>query len=275
VIDMLREEYPVRVVCEVMNCSRSSYYYRAQVQDETELKQAIEEVVAEWPRYGYRRVTKQLQRQGWSVNHKRIHRLMAEMKLLIKRKRRKKQTTNSRHSYGRYPNLLDNLEIIRPDQVWVADITHIRLPQGAAYLAVIMDSFTRNIRGWHLGRGLDLSLTLTALKHALKKGSPEIHHSDQGLQYAAADYVALLQKYDTQISMAEVGAAWQNGSAERLIRTIKEEEVDLSDYQDYHHAYAQLRHFLNHRYPNECIHSALDYLTPTEFEQLWHQNHAF
>jgi transposase InsO family protein len=272
---MLREEYPVRVVCEVMNCSRSSYYYRPQVQDETELKQAIAEVVAEWPRYGYRRVTKQLQRQGWPVNHKRIHRLMAEMKLLIKRKRHKKQTTNSRHSYGRYPNLLDNLEIIRPDQVWVADITHIRLPQGAAYLAVIMDSFTRNIRGWHLGRGLDLSLTLTALKHALKKGCPEIHHSDQGLQYAAADYVALLQKYDTQISMAKVGAAWQNGSAERLIRTIKEEEVDLSDYQDYHHAYAQLHHFLNHRYPNERIHSALDYLTPAEFEQLWYQNHAF
>lgn len=184
---MLRDEYPVRVLCEVMNCSRSSYYYQAKVQDETTLKQAIEAVVVEWPRYGYRRVTKQLQRQGWPVNHKRIHRLMGEMKLLIKRKPRKKRTTNSRHSYGRYPNLLDNLEIIQPDQVWVADITHIRLPQGAAYLAVIMDSFTRNIRGWHLGRGLDLSLTLTALKHALKKGSPEIHHSDQGLQYAAGD----------------------------------------------------------------------------------------
>jgi len=275
VIDMLRQEYPISVLCDVMDCSRSSYYYQAKVQDETTLKQAIEEVVAEWPRYGYRRVTKQLQRQGWVVNHKRIHRLMAEMKLLIKRKPRQKRTTNSRHSYGRYPNLLDKLVIIRPDQVWVADITYLRLPQGAAYLAVIMDGFTRNIRGWHLGRGLDLSLTLTALKQALKKGSPEIHHSDQGLQYAAGDYVKLLQQYDTQISMAEPGAAWQNGAAERLIRTIKEEEVDLSDYQDYHHAYAQLRHFLNRRYPHQRIHSALDYLTPAEFEQLWHQNHPF
>jgi transposase InsO family protein len=231
VIDMLRAEYPVSVLCEVMSCSRSSYYYRAKVQDEMLLKQAIEEVVVEWPRYGYRRVTKQLQRQGWSVNHKRIHRLMAEMKLLLKRKPPQKRTTNSRHSYGRYPNLLEKLAVIRPDQVWVADITDLRLPQGAAYLAVIMDGFTRNIRGWHLGRGLDLSLTLSALKQALKQGSPEIHHSDQGLQYAAGDYVKLLQQHDTRISMAEVGAAWQNGAAERLIRTIKEEEVDLSDYQ--------------------------------------------
>lgn len=271
---MLGEEYPVRVACEVVDCARSSYYYQAKIQDETELKRAIEDVVAEWPRYGYRRVTRQLQRQGWPVNHKRIQRLMGEMKLLLKRKPRQKRTTNSNHSYGRYPNLLKNLTIVRPDQVWVADITSIRLPQGMAYLAVIMDVFTRNIRGWHLGRGLDLSLTLTALNHALKNGAPEIHHSDQGLQYAASDYVKLLQKYDTLISMAEVGAAWQNGYAERLIRTIKEEEVDLSDYQDYHHAYTQLRHFLEQRYPNQRIHSALDYLTPAEFEQLWQQDQA-
>jgi len=146
------------------------------------------------------------------------------------------------------------------------DITYIRLPREYVYLAVLMDVYTRSIRGWHLGRDLDHTLTLTALKRALGRQRPEIHHSDQGVQYAALAYVAALQGMGVRISMAEVGEATQNGYAERLIRTIKEEEVALSDYRDYHEAYRQIGRFLEEVYMHKRIHSALGYLTPVEFE---------
>jgi transposase InsO family protein len=162
-----------------------------------------------------------------------------------------------------------DLEVIRPDQVWVADITYIRLQQEFVYLAVIMDVFTRSIRGWHLGRGLDQELTLEALKPAMLDRLPEMHHSDQGVQYAATAYVDLLLEHGVAISMTDKGEAWQNGYAERLIRTIKEEEVDLSDYQDYNDAYDQIGRFLDDVYIHKRIHSSLGYLTPAEFESQW------
>jgi transposase InsO family protein len=136
-----------------------------------------------------------------------------------------------------------NLEIDHPDQVWVGDITYIKLQQEFVYLAVLMDVFTRSIRGWHLSRSMDGNLTITALNQALEKGRPEIHHSDQGVQYAANEYVKLLQENNVKISMAEVGQAWQNGYAERLMRTIKEEEVDLSEYRNFTEAYQQIEQF--------------------------------
>jgi len=154
---------------------------------------------------------------------------------------------------------------------WVSDITYVRLQQGFVYLAAIMDVFTRSIRGWHLSRSLDPELTLTALRRALRRGKPQIHHSDQGIQYAAPAYVELLQAAEIAISMAEVGEAWQNGYAERLIRTIKEEEVELTDYQDFADAYEQIRHFLEEVYQRKRIHSVLGYLTPAEFEAAWQQ----
>ena len=199
---------------------------------------------------------------------------MQEMDIKAKIKRRSRRTTNSDHSFPRYPNLVQELEIVRPDQVWVSDITYIRLRYEFVYLAVIMDVFTRCIRGWHLGRGLDQSLTLIALQRALVDHTPEIHHSDQGVQYAALAYVQRLQQVDAQISMAERGAAWQNGYAERLIRTIKEEEVDLSDYQDYNDACRQLGRFLDEVYIHKRIHSSLGYLTPAEFEDQWRREQA-
>lgn len=266
---MLSGEYPKSVICSVLDCVRSSYYYQAKEPEETELKAAIEAVAAEWPTYGYRRVTEQLRRQGWVVNHKRVGRLMREMGLQAKIKPKKGKTTNSQHSFPRYPNLVEELEIVRPDQVWVSDITYIRLRYDFVYLAVIMDVFTRCIRGWHLGRSLDQSLTLIALQRALAHHIPEIHHSDQGLQYAATAYTQMLQEVGAQISMAEVGEAWQNGYAERLIRTIKEEEVDLSDYEDYADALRQLGRFLDEVYTHKRIHSSLGYLTPAEFEDQW------
>lgn len=266
---MLSGEYPKSVICSVLDCVRSSYYYQAKEPEETELKAAIEAVAAEWPTYGCRRVTEQLRRQGWVVNHKRVGRLMREMGLQAKIKPKKRKTTNSQHSFPRYPNLVEELEIVRPDQVWVSDITYIRLRYDFVYLAVIMDVFTRCIRGWHLGRSLDQSLTLIALQRALAHHIPEIHHSDQGLQYAATAYTQMLQEVGVQISMAEVGEAWQNGYAERLIRTIKEEEVDLSDYEDYADALQQLGRFLDEVYAHKRIHSSLGYLTPAEFEDQW------
>lgn len=272
---MLAPDYPVSLVCQVLESARSSYYYQPEPLDETELKAAIEAVVAEWPTYGYRRVTKQLrQEQKLRVNHKRVRRLMVEMGLQVKPKRKKRQTTNSQHAFPRYPNLVENLDIVRPNQVWVSDITYIRLGQGFVYLAVIMDVFTRAIRGWHLSRSLDQQLTLVALQRALKNHTPEIHHSDQGVQYAATAYTDQLEQAKAQISMAEVGQAWQNGYAERLVRTIKEEEVDLSDYQDYTEALHHLGRFLDEVYMHKRIHSSLGYLTPAEFERQWFAEHT-
>ena len=161
---MLAQSYPVALVCDVLGCARSSYYHQAKPQDDTRLMDTIKAVVAEWPTYGYRRVTAQLKRQGWDVNHKRVRRLMRLMDLPIKPKRRKQRTTNSEHDFPRYPNLVEDLEIVRPDQVWVSDITYVHLLDEFIYLAVIMDVFTRAIRGWHLGRSLDHSLTLLALQ---------------------------------------------------------------------------------------------------------------
>ena len=266
---MLVKEYPVAVVCRVLSWARSSYYYRAGEPDDKELRAAIQGVAGEWPTYGSRRVTAQLRRQGWMVNRKRVGRLMRVMGLQLNIRPKAQKTTDSAHDFPRYPNLVQGLVPIRPDEVWVSDITYIRLRREFVYLAVIMDVFTRCIRGWHLGRSLDQALTLIALDRALAAGTPEIHHSDQGIQYAATAYVHRLQAVGAQISMAESGAAWQNGYAERLMRTIKEEEVDLLEYEDYTEALGSLRRFLNDVYMRKRIHSALGYLTPVEFEERW------
>jgi putative transposase len=273
---MLVEEYPVKMACEVLGVSRSSYYYQpVELSDEAKLKRAIKKEAAEWPTYGYRRITEQLRRGEWLVNHKRVQRLMRLMGIQARIKRKKRRTTNSDHDFPRYPNLVLDLEIVQPEQVWVCDITYIRLRYGFVYLAVIMDVFTRSIRGWHLGRNLEHTLTLVALRRALARyPAPGVHHSDQGVQYAATAYTQVLQDAQVQISMADQGEAWQNGYAERLIRTIKEEEVDLSEYLDYHDAYHQIGRFLDDVYMRKRIHSSLGYLTPAEFEAQWRQEHT-
>jgi transposase InsO family protein len=263
----MAQDYPKTTVSNVLSVSRSTLYYQPQSADDETIKAAIREVAGQFPTYGYRRVTAELKRRDWTVNRKRVARLMGEMGLAAKTKRKTKRTTNSAHNLPRYANLVQDLSIARPDQVWVADLTYVRLKRDFVYLAVLMDVFTRSMRGWHLGRGLDQELTLTALQKALSKNRPEIHHSDQGLQYAALAYTQLLAQHGTQISMAEVGEPTQNGYAERLMRTIKEEEVDLSDYDDYHDAYRQIGQFLEDVYMHKRVHSRLGYLTPVEFEQ--------
>jgi putative transposase len=265
----MSEQYPKAVVCRVLSVARSSLYHQPSSVRNEALETAMQEICAEFPCYGYRRVTAELRRRGWQINRKRTARMMKIMDLQAKKVMRKRRTTNSEHSFPRYPNLVESLLVQRPDEVWVADITYIRLKHGFVYLAVLMDVFTRAIRGWHLDRSLDQSLTLIALQNALQTHCPDIHHSDQGLQYAATDYTNLLQQHGIQISMAEVGEPTQNGYAERLMRTIKEEEVDLSDYEDYHDAYRQIRRFLEDVYMRKRMHSSLNYLTPAEFESHW------
>jgi transposase InsO family protein len=275
VIEKLSAKYPVQIICEVLDFPRSSYYYQSHPRDDEALKAALTGVAAEWPTYGYRRLTVQVRRDKQMVaNSKRVRRLVKLMHLGRKHKRKTRRTTNSEHPFPRYPNLVQDLEIVRPDQVWVADITYIHLRTEFVYLAVIMDVYTRSIRGWYLSRNLDQDLTLTALKRALAQRTPEIHHSDQGVQYAATAYTDLLQAAGVAISMADIGEATQNGYAERLIRTIKEEEVDLSDYLDFADAYHQIGRFLEDVYMHKRIHSSLGYLTPVEFENQWFTQQA-
>jgi putative transposase len=192
---------------------------------------------------------------------------MHEMGICGEAPARRPRTTDSDHPFPRYPNLVEDLEVVCPDQVWVADITYVRLKEEFVYLAVLMEVFTRSIRGWHLGRSLEQELTITALNRAFERGRPEVHHSDQGVQYAAHGYVEMLIAAGTQISLVSVGEPRENEYAERLMRTIKEEEVDLSEYEDFADARRQLGRFLDDVYNRKRIHSALGYLTPSEFEQ--------
>lgn len=267
----LAQHYPIRVVCRLLRVPRSSIYYVAQPipDDEAMLKTVLIDTAGEWPTYGYRRLTAMMRRLGWRVNAKRVRRWMEELNIHGTPPRRTKRTTNSNHAFPRYPNLVKDLEITRPNQVWVADITYIRLRREFVYLAILMDVFTRTIRGWHLGRDLDQGLTLAALERALITAVPEVHHSDQGVQYAATVYVQRLQNLNVNLSMAAVGEPRENGYAERLMRTIKEEEVDLSEYHDFADAKRQITRFLDDVYNVKRIHSSLGYLTPCEFEEQW------
>jgi transposase InsO family protein len=270
---MLIAEHAARpgMACRVLGLPRSTYYYQAQVKQENDLKEAIQSVAGQFPTYGTRRITHQLRRppRRYAVGRKRIQRLMRSMSLLRPVKRLKIRTTNSEHGFPRFQNLMDGLIVSFPDQVWVADITYIRLKSTFIYLAVLMDVFTRSIRGWHLSRSLDQSLTLNALLPALVHHCPAIHHSDQGIHYAFKNYIQALKEHSVQISMASVGKPEENGYAERLMRTIKEEEVELSEYNDLDDAREQIGRFLEDVYMTKRIHSALDYLTPVEFEALW------
>jgi putative transposase len=269
----LREQagYCVSAICRVLEVPRSTVYYEAKPKDEQALRDAIEALASQFPTYGSRRMSKQLGRapHEMRVNRKRAQRVMREMGLQGRVRRRKRRTTDSQHAYPRYPNLVKNVEAAYPEHIWVADITYVRLLWEWVYLAIIMDVYTRAIRGWHLSRSLEGELTLTALRRALADRVPTIHHSDQGVQYAATDYVDLLQDHHVQISMTAKGQPLENGYAERLIRTIKEEEVYLSDYRDFEDAYLQIGHFIEDVYQTKRIHSALGYLTPLEFEAAW------
>jgi putative transposase len=273
---MLGTTYPITVLCRVLELPRSTQYYQPVVRDEAEVRHALEAAAQEFPTYGSRRLMQQVRRTPSRVvvGRTRVRRLMGELGLKRRPKPRLCRTTNSQHSFGRYPNLVAERRATAPDEIWVSDITYIRLHREFIYLAVVMDVFTRDIRGWNLGRSLGGELTLRALQRALRQQRPQVHHSDQGIQYAAPAYIQVLQQAGVAISMAAIGEPRENGYAERLIRTIKEEEVALAEYEDFADALRQIGHFIDDVYRTKRIHSALGYLTPAEFEAEWERRQS-
>ena len=263
----------LRQLCRLFGIGRSWYYAHPTTEElaarDVALRDAIERIVLDFPGYGYRRVTKALVRDGWTVNHKRVLRVMRQESLLCELRRRFVPTTDSAHGYRRYPNLLTELALVHPDQAWVADITYIRLPTAFVYLAAILDAFSRRCIGWKLSRTIDTELALAALEQALADRRPApglIHHSDQGVQYASTAYVARLEAAGAQISMAAVANPYENAKAERFFRTLKHEEVYLKDYRTFAEAEANLDHFIRDVYNTKRLHSALGYRPPIEFE---------
>jgi putative transposase len=266
-------ELSIRRLCALVGVSRSWYYTHpspdAVAARETALRDAIERLVLEFPGYGYRRVTKALQRDGWAVNHKRVLRVMRQESLLCQLQRRFVVTTDAPHGLRTYPNLLAGMALTGPDQAWVADLTYIRLPTTFAYLACILDAWSRRCVGWHFSRGIDTDLTLSALDRAIadrQPGSGLIHHSDRGVQYASTAYVARLTAINAQVSMAASGNPYENAKAESFFKTLKREEVYLNHYQTFLEAEANLDRFITEVYNAKRLHSSLGYRTPIEFE---------
>jgi transposase InsO family protein len=256
-----------------MNLPRSSYYYepKANKPGEENLMNRIEEIVEEFSGYGYRRVTAQLHRDGISVNHKKVLRIMQERGITCKPRRRFVRTTDSNHSYRTYPNLLQDCPLTGINQVWIADITYIRILASFVYLAVILDLFSRKAIGYAISLNIDVSLSLKALKMAIQSRNQQegiIHHSDQGVQYAANDYVDLLQSYGFRISMARKGNPYDNAVAESFIKTLKTEEVYLWEYQTLADVEKRLPYFIEQVYNQKRLHSSLGYRPPDEFEML-------
>ena len=267
----------MKACCEFFGLSRSAYYRRPRPKAaaaDASLRRAIQDIAGKYPRYGSRRITAQLALPPYAlrISRNRVRQLMAAMNLLVKVKPRRGAGT-SKHGFRRYPNLVKGRQATRPEEIWVADITCIRLRSDEAWLAIVLDVFTRAIRGWALRRSAGQGLTLEALNMALKRhGAPTLHHSDQGVQYAAKAYVAVLEGAGAKISMAAAGKPTENGYAERVIRTIKEEEVYLSEYRSLAEARAQIAYFIDEVYRHKRIHSALAYQTPARFEAEWRQN---
>ena len=264
----------VERMCQVGGISRSGFYRMGSqsegVDRDVDLRDAIQRIAVEFPSYGRPRITQELRRRGWQVNPKRVYRILREDNLLCLRRRKFVVTTDSGHRLTIYPNLARGLVPSAIDQLWVADITYVRLEVEFVYLAVILDAFSRRVIGWALDRTLGDVLTLSALGMALKQRQPKpglVHHSDRGVQYASTDYTRLLNQHDIGISMSRKGNPYDNAKAESFIKTLKYEEVYRQEYRDLAEARASLGHFLEKTYNQKRLHSALGYRPPAEFEQ--------
>ena len=266
-ISAVQQEHSVRDICSILGINRSSFYYQPREDPSQEgLRAEIEKLAGAYPRYGYRRITQLLLRHGYSVGTRRGARLMKEMNLWVSVKRAG-QTTKSLQGEKPWSNLLETLEVSHQDQVWVADITYVRLKGRFIYVSLLMDVFTRVIRAWQISQHLSYSLMLKLLEGALCHSVPEIHYSDQGVQYLSNAYITTLQGHSVEISVAQRGCPWENGYAERLIRTLKGEEVNINEYQSITEARDRIGHFIRHVYNLKRPHSALGYLTPMEFQR--------
>jgi len=274
-IKQLAGEYPIRYLCAVLDCPPSTYYYHPQShEDDPGLVDAIEQQLALRPYLGYRMLLARLRRAGWKVGERPVRRLLRRMKQT--RSVGRVVTTDSNHAHTRYPNAIRDIVANYPDHIWVGDITYLRYGRQFWYLAVILDVYSRAVRGWHLEEFLTCeALTLPALEMALQTGSPTYFHSDQGRQYAAKEHVNLLQGRKTIISMSDAGCSTQNTFIERFIRTVKEEHIDYSEYDSPVDFRSQLRHYLEIEYTRERPHSSLNYMTPLEFEQNYYWRQAF
>ncbi len=276
-ITLAHQDHPdlsIRHLCELHGVSRSWYYEQIKQPEQNDqdiaLRDRIEDLILEFPGYGYRRVTHALARQGWIVNHKRVLRIMQEESLLCHLKKKfVVTTTNSRHGFAVYPNVLATVTLSAPDQAWVADFTYIRLRSAFVYLACILDAFSRRCVGWHLSREMTTQLTRSALHQAIIERQPKpglIHHSDRGVQYASREYVEQLQEIGAQISMSAVGNPYDNAKAESFFKTLKQEEVYLKEYGSFTDAEQNLTVFIEQVYNEKRLHSSLGYMPPAEFE---------
>ena len=259
-------------LCASTGASRAGFY-RFQQRDDSdphmELRDRIQRIALDWPAYGYRRVTAELRRHGWEVNHKLVLRLMREDNLLCVRRRKFVHTTDSDHDRRVYPNLAESMTLSGVDQLWIADITYIRLLEAFVYLAVILDAYSRRILGWALEQTLEDELTLGALRMALDQRRPApgaIHHSDRGAQYASRDYVRLLKEHGFEISMSRKASPWENAACESFMKTLKHEEVCRQEYRNLAEAQRSIQRFLEQVYNEKRLHSALGYRPPAEFE---------
>lgn len=268
-------EIGIERMCRLAGVSRAGYYRHWQAsaprQEEMGLRDMIQRLALGNRNYGYRRITAELGRKGWRVNHKRVLRLTGEDNLLCLRKKGFVPiTTDSRHGWRVVPNLARGMELTGLDQLWVADITYVHLAEEFAYLAIILDAFSRKVIGWALATHLRAELAIAALDMALAARRPPpgslIHHSDRGVQYACGDYTAILRAHDVQASMSRVGNPYDNAKAESFMKTLKQEEVDGSAYRDAEDARHHIGGFIEQIYNRHRLHSALDYRPPEEYE---------
>jgi putative transposase len=264
----------VTELCEVADVSRAGYYRflkpAGENEEEMELRDAVQRTAIKRPTYGYRRITEQLRRDGREVGYKRVLRIMREDNLLCLNRKSFVRTTDSGHGLPVYPNLAKGLKLERLNQLWVADITYIRLLCEFVYLAVILDAFSRRVIGWALGKTLQDDLSLAALKLAISHGRVEeglVHHSDRGSQYASCAYTGLLKEHSIQISMSRRGNPYDNAKAESFMKTLKYEEVYRTEYSDFNDAQRRIGRFIESVYNRDRLHSALGYSTPVEFER--------
>jgi len=260
----------------VTNLSPSTYYYRPKVDPkkkattDSDLRDRIEKIQAEFPGYGYRRIRKHLAREGISVNTKRIRRVMRENGLFAEIKKAFVATTDSDHDLPIHPNLVKGREVNGPNEIWVADLTYIRIATCFVYLAVILDLFSRKVVGWAISKSLSKEICVEALKMALETRDPApgcIHHSDRGVQYASKEYIDLLLSRGLRVSMSRKGNPYDNAFAESFMKTLKHEEVYLWNYETYAEVIERVPYFIEEVYNKKRLHSALGYLPPEEFEQ--------